>query len=506
MDDFLSIENYQIITGYLVNIAQKKFKTNINISDYDRKIYQLMDKIYTDNKNLGKMKGNLLIIQLILADIEKDVLNNSFEKEKQISMKDLLILEKVKANTKKVRFKNPPQIIPKEKQGLSKLLENRQLNGIYRIKNDIDPLKMYKELDIQKQQMNKPVDLNPPKQYQVDYIIPKPAFFKKEVLYKKIYGDDNINVNYLTIDSRDRNTDIFIQPNAYQIHLPEEYDDVIKVELITAEVPKSGYLIETYNNILHFQELNFQVSNNSYYEAEIIIGNYTKDTITMAIANAMNLVGQSSYDVLIVDGKIKIQSDLAGGDNIFNLLLKEGYENYGTDTIRSKYMLFSSGRTLGFKCVNLTGANNYTANKSITFQGEDYIMLEIPELEGLIDNVQGDNTLDFTKILLNSEPGKITFYSDLYIYPSIKTYKQSLKLSRFTINFKVFGNYLYNFNGLEHSMTFKIITLKQKIYSDIDLKQHLDVEHKDIMVKNLSPSNNKIDGISMSDNLEEIII
>ena len=82
MDDFLSIENYQIITGYLVNIAKKKFKSNINISDYDKKIYQLMDKIYKDNKNLGKMKGNLLIIQLILADIEKDVLNNSFEIEK----------------------------------------------------------------------------------------------------------------------------------------------------------------------------------------------------------------------------------------------------------------------------------------------------------------------------------------------------------------------------------------------------------------------------------------
>ena len=506
MDDFLSIENYQIITGYLENISQKKFKTNINISDYDRKIYQLMDKIYTDNKNLGKMKGNLLIIQLILADIEKDVLNNSFEKEKQISMKDLLILEKVKANTKKVRFKNPPQIIPKEKQELSKLLENRQLNGIYRIKNDIDPLKMYKELDIQKQQMNKPVDLNPPKQYQVDYIIPKPKIFEKEVLYKKIYGGDDINTNYLTIDSRDRNTDIFIQPNAYQIHLPEEYDDVIKVELITAEIPKSGYLIETYNNILHFQELNSQVSNNSYYEAEIITGDYTKDTITMAIANAMNLAGQSSYNVFIIDGKIKIQSDLGGGDNIFNLILKQGYENYGLDTIRSKYMLFSSGRTLGFKCVNLTEANNYTAHKSITFQGEDYIMLEIPELEGLIDNVQGDNTLDFTKILLNSEPGKITFYSDLYIYPSIKTYKQSLKLSRLTINFKVFGNYLYNFNGLEHSMTFRIITLKQKIYSDIDLKLHLDIEHQDAIVKNLFPSDNKIDGISTSDNLEEIII
>ena len=102
-----------------------------------------MDKIYTDNKNLGKMKGNLLIIQLILADIEKDVLNNSFEKEKQISMKDLLILEKVKANTKKVRFKNPPQIIPKEKQELSKLLENRQFNEVYRIKNDIEFLKTF---------------------------------------------------------------------------------------------------------------------------------------------------------------------------------------------------------------------------------------------------------------------------------------------------------------------------------------------------------------------------
>ena len=64
---------------------------------------------------------------------------------------------------------------------LSKILENRQLNGIHRNNNDIDPLKMYKQLDVQKQQMNKPVDLNPPKQYQVDYVIPKPKFFEKEV-------------------------------------------------------------------------------------------------------------------------------------------------------------------------------------------------------------------------------------------------------------------------------------------------------------------------------------
>jgi len=332
---------------------------------------------------------------------------------------------------------------------------------------------MYKKLNIEKQKLNQPIDLSAPKQYKTDILINKPEHFDK--LHKKIYGEDKTLDNFLTIDSRDRNTDIFPNSNNYTVNLNEIYTNVVSVELITAEIPKSGYFLENYNNILHFQEKNDQVISSTYYEAEIPIGNYTSQTIGNAIQNALNISGQSTYNVSYTsDEKIKIQSDLSGGDNIFNLVFSNGIENYGIDSFRNKYITYTAGRILGFDAVNLSGQNNYTSNDRITFQSEDYVLLEIPELSGLIDGVHYNSQDDFAKILLDSTQNKTTFYNNLLVYPIVKTFHPTIDISKLTINFKIFGNNFYDFHGLEHSLTFKIQTLKQKIYSDIDIGNRAD--------------------------------
>ena len=476
MEDFLSIENYQLITNYLIKFSQKKFNLKINVNDYDEKIYSLMEQIYNKfNPNLSKTKANMFVIKNILDTIKEDIFKLNFRTEKQITMNEMIQnenkqSEKIKKN---VIRQIPVSISDDINQKISRQLETRQIYDHIRVKNDIDPVKMYKKLNIEKQKFNQPIDLSAPKQYKTDILIKKPEHFDK--LHEKIYGEDKTLDNFLTIDSRDRNTDIFPNSNNYTVNFNEIYTNVVSVELITAEIPKSGYFLENYNNILHFQEKNNQVTSSTYYEAEIPIGNYTSQTIGNAIQNALNMSGQSTYSVSYTsDEKIKIQSDLSGGDNIFNLVFSNGVENYGIDSFRNKYITYTAGRSLGFDAVNLSGQNNYTSNDRITFQSEDYVLLEIPELSGLIDGVHYNSQDDFAKILLDSAQNKTTFYKNLLVYPIIKTFHPTIDISKLTINFKIFGNNFYDFHGLEHSLTFKIQTLKQKIYSDIDIGNHAD--------------------------------
>ena len=90
--------------------------------------------------------------------------------------------------------------------------------------------------------------------------------------------------------------------------------------------------------------------------------------------------------------------------------------------------------------------NNYTSNDRITFQSEDYVLLEIPELSGLIDGIHYNSQDDFAKILLDSAQNKTTFYNNLLVYPIIKRFHPTIDISKLTINFKIFGNNFYDFH------------------------------------------------------------
>jgi hypothetical protein len=487
MEDFLSIQNYKFIVEYISHKVKSDHQIEIDITKYDDKIYYFMDKLQgmsEQNDKLNKHKANMFVANKILnfakPDINKELqrqqttIQRGFGLEQQISMQQKIALENVSTNNE----------IPQAHDSTISFKDQVETNQIYekpQINNDIDPKQMYKDFDIDRQSMNKPFDPSAPIQYKADLMIERPKGYSVNEILNKVYGDQLIKNIYITIDSRDRNHDVFQNPNSYTVDLGAIYTDVYKVELITAEIPKGGYLIESYNNIIHFQETNNQVTSNTYYEAEIPVGNYTSAELLTKIASQMSAIGQSAYTVSLDSiNRVKIESDLGGGDGIFNIIFKQGVEVYGIDELRSKYMPFTIARTIGFDCKNHTSLDTYTADNRIPLQSDDYVVLEIPEFKGIIDDPHGDGQNDFAKILLDCEQGDTAFYSN-QLYVLQKTFNPRIELSKITVNFKVHGGYLYNFHGLEHSLTFRIQSLKQKIYSDIDVRTHLDRENQEAM-------------------------
>lgn len=353
---------------------------------------------------------------------------------------------------------------------------NDATNSILDAKKDLE-IRMDKE-DAEKQNISKLPGIDPDKQFSevpnnkqkamlgepliptnMSMLIKQPEIFKK---YLEKSSQKLTKTYHIVIDSRDRNHDVFQTTNEYEVDLNTVYKDIVSIELLSAEIPHSGYIINSSNNEIHFIETNTQVSGNTYYTATISQGNYTADELATAIVTQMNLAGQSTYVVNIdtTSRKFKISSNTTGGDNIFQLRFRGKTEKYDQDVNRYKYIDRSIGQVIGFQRTDLTGLNNYTGQNQYNLNGENYVLLHIDNL----DNMEGRGigiSNSFAKITLTSNLNETRFYS-MNEYLTKKIFNPPLnRLSQLFIKFKKYDGSLYDFGGIEHSLFFKVVTLIQ---------------------------------------------
>ena len=298
----------------------------------------------------------------------------------------------------------------------------------------------------------------PPQPTNLQMLIKQPDIFKK---YLAEANKGLTKEYFVVIDSRDRNYDLFSSTSQYEIELNNVYKDIVSIELISAEIPHSGYIINASNNEIHFIETNTQTSTNTYYTATIPQGNYTESELATTIGEQMTTAGQSTYTVTVdtTSRKMSIASNLTGGDNIFSLIFRGNTEKY-EDSTRYLYKERSIGSILGFIRNDLSGSASYTGQNQYNINGENYILLHIDNLSNMEGRGYGVSN-SFAKITLTSDKNKTRFYN-MNEYITKKIFNPPLgKLNQLFIKFKKYDGGLYDFGGIEHSLFFKITTLIQ---------------------------------------------
>ena len=298
----------------------------------------------------------------------------------------------------------------------------------------------------------------PPQPTNLQMLIKQPDIFKK---YLAEANKGLTKEYFVVIDSRDRNYDLFSSTSQYEIELNNVYKDIVSIELISAEIPHSGYIINASNNEIHFIETNTQTSTNTYYTATIPQGNYTESELATTIGEQMTTAGQSTYTVTVdtTSRKMSITSNLTGGDNIFSLIFRGNTEKY-EDNTRYLYKERSIGSILGFTRNDLSGSASYTGQNQYNINGENYILLHIDNLSNMEGRGYGVSN-SFAKITLTSDKNKTRFYN-MNEYITKKIFNPPLgKLNQLFIKFKKYDGGLYDFGGIEHSLFFKITTLIQ---------------------------------------------
>lgn len=122
-------------------------------------------------------------------------------------------------------------------------------------------------------------------EYMLNAIIPPP-------IGKDTEGDRK--VTRVVIDSRDRNLNLYPAPNNYEIVLDDDIDDVVRAQLIVADVPLSMYTVNSY-----FNKLNV-VGNGIAQEVVLDAGDYKDSTSSLPsmIASKLNAVyGADTFQV-----------------------------------------------------------------------------------------------------------------------------------------------------------------------------------------------------------------
>lgn len=95
----------------------------------------------------------------------------------------------------------------------------------------------------------------------------------------------------LVVDSKDRNSGLYPEQNAYEVKLPDEYNDVTTAKLINADIPLSMYMVNKY-----YDSFSVVVSNTTY-TVSLEHGDYTTSSLVTALTDELNNLNIGVFSV-----------------------------------------------------------------------------------------------------------------------------------------------------------------------------------------------------------------
>ena len=278
--------------------------------------------------------------------------------------------------------------------------------------------------------------------------------------------EDNINVINFLVDSRDRDYSTYPNPNNYVVYFPESYRDVLSIELLSIDVPKTQYNVHSGNNILH---LIAGADDNATTQITVPVGEYNITDLLTEIKTTLNAnggVGGATYDVTVDASTRRVTiKQTANATAAFKLILGQQVSSYGNKTnITNKSN--SIGRILGFRA-QLTKDNT---NSEIVSEGSYNISgesLTVMHLENIEKNDGTNNIFRNSFARLSIADKSYGDYKSLkpsdFGSKCIKKYNPSLgNLSKLNVKFYNQDGSLYDFNGVDHSFTLEIRTRYNK--------------------------------------------
>lgn len=291
---------------------------------------------------------------------------------------------------------------------------------------------------------------------------------------------DNIESNIIVVDSASRNWNKE-DSNNYTIYLGEKIQYVHSIELIDGYVPASGYLINESNNVIYFCEKKTMI-----ITACVEPGNYNIKELLTCLSSTMTKASRNrqTYKCTLnpLTNKVNISSD-----GLFKLLFVDGTEVVGdrstietliinpitgkkelckveTSDSRSRYPKNSIGKILGFKPIDLDNESIYTGQMIFALRPYSYLGIFVnTENDDDFNNISSpnpDNGIDGAFAIVSLD--KNDLYYDLHYHQVvdngryIKTFNPPIHFSKIKIHYQTVDGHLYNFNGIDNYLIFKV--------------------------------------------------
>ena len=266
------------------------------------------------------------------------------------------------------------------------------------------------------------------------------------------------------IDSRDRDYKLYPNPNNYVINFKNELRDVISIELVKGCIPNSQYQINHTNNILSY--IKYNDNENQCVEKVIEKGNYT----VIELIEELNLI---QSDLLFIHDFKKNKVIISNNTDYNIIFLFSNYDvNNKCANLDEKvaYRIGTIAQVLGFLPFNYTllsksnkNYKNLLAPNIVNLNSCKYVILAVSEMgknKSNTDCIAGSySIIPFdcgAKCALINASNSANMDDTKHFNPP------KAKFTKLTIKFLNYDGSLYDFNGVDHILDFKIYALNYK--------------------------------------------
>lgn len=248
--------------------------------------------------------------------------------------------------------------------------------------------------------------------------------------------ESNLLYTRIIVDSKERDTNQYPNPNSYYINLDDDIDDVIEVKLISADVQLNNYLINENNKTLKV------TYNGILTTVNLDLGDYTGATLASMIQS--NLNSQITSVFIITYNAAKDNFSFVS-DSIFSL------DFTGTKTSLSQILGFSNKVYTS----DITNTIKSEYKKNFNIDKTSILYIDQFDLNKGISNIMNKSFA-----LIRDNYSSLNISEDAKI---VKRFNPILKrLARLHIQFyDRYGN-PYDFQNAEHILELLFISYKQK--------------------------------------------
>ena len=313
--------------------------------------------------------------------------------------------------------------------------------------------------------------------------------------------ENKFSTKHIIVDSRDRNRHTYPNPSKYSIAFDEPFDHVHSVELTVYDFPFNEYNITEFNNVLHVNEIDYEIPAGKYTESEL------EDALNLLPTGITFDYDEKKRKFKISGvGKIKCKSD---NKEVIVTIYSNNPTKPGTKSATKPEGEPNKGWTVGeimTDYINIeSDIDDYPAYKPNESLGESlgtetYYIPFHTYRENTIAQVLGFDAIDYEvttteffcpfPLNLNARPNYIIMYlgrTKLYfsqnnkahqsfaiIRPSnkenvvklgneliTKVYNPPIDMKKMDFKFVDYNGRLYDFQNQEHSFELKVKCFKQ---------------------------------------------
>ncbi len=277
-------------------------------------------------------------------------------------------------------------------------------------------------------------------------------FVNKDERYDIVYGAtercETIK-SVAVIDSQYRDDPSLYSPSDYYVTLINKYPDATSIELVYADIPNSNYNIDSNNNKL----LILDAGGANLKNITIPVGLYTPTNLAAKLGTELG--AGWTVGLTPITEKIFIQNAAS-----FTLDIASNFR-FKENTI---------AKILGFKPENVTSqlvgvtTQRVESNYPVELEMDHYISMFIEGMERC-DSNQGYIQDAFCVVPLDPKNENFGLFKDGNLVDNdtfTYYFNPPRKLARLHITFRDWRGNLYDFNGLNHTLVFKIETATHK--------------------------------------------